>query len=250
MKKMHWLGVVATSLISASTLAGCSGDDAPPVNAGGSSSSTAGTGTSGTGTTAGTGTGGTGGGSSNVGVQLTGIPAYTILTAAEAPAGAAPPAAYNGAAICGTCHGMNAQGTDGLAPEIRHTPAAFFKGVVRAGRKDHTGAITGMAAFPATSISDADLDAVSAWVLALPKPTTGEALYHSMCGNCHGPKMATGGGSPIKIQGATVANVDKFVRMGGTGTDVNDRKTYMPAYDTTLLTDAELTLIKQFIGAI
>ena len=80
--------------------------------------------------------------------------------------------------------------------------------------------------------------------------TTGPGLYKSMCGNCHGPMTPTGGGSPIKIQGATKANVDKFVRMGGSGTDVNDRLKYMPKYDTTLLTEMELTLIKEFIGAI
>ncbi|RYZ03435.1 MAG: c-type cytochrome [Myxococcales bacterium] len=256
MKKMHWLGVIATSLITASTLAGCSGDDAPPVSAGGTGSgagpATAGTGTSGSGT-AGTGTGGTGAGgtgSSNVGVQLTGPAAYTLLTAAEAPAGAAAPAGYTAATTsCATCHGANGQGVDFLAPEIRHTPADFFKGVVRAGRKDHTGAPTGMTSFGMDKITDADLDAVSAWLIGLPKPTTGEGLYHSMCANCHGPKMPTGGGSPIKIQGASIANVDKFVRMGGSGTDVNDRLKYMPKYDTTLLTEEELGKIKMFIGA-
>ncbi len=253
MKKMHWLGVIATGLISMSALAGCSGDDPLPVGGMSGAPATGGTpatGGSGGGATGGSATAGTSaGGGSNVGMQLTGSAAYTILTAAEAPAGAAAPAAY-AAATCQTCHGANGQGTDLLAPEIRHTPSDFFKGVVRAGRKDHTGAPTGMIVYGADKITDADLDAVAVWLQGLPKPTTGEGLYRSMCGNCHGPKMGTGGGSPIKIQGATIANVDKFVRMGGPGTDVNDRKTYMPKYDTTLLTDAELTLIKQFIGAI
>ncbi|MDF3066737.1 MAG: cytochrome c4 [Polyangiaceae bacterium] len=186
-----------------------------------------------------------------MGVQLTAPASYVFLSAAEAPAGAAAPSGYSAMATsCVTCHGSNGQGVDPIFPEIRHTPPDFFKAVVRAGRKDHKGDPTGMLAFDATKISDADLEAVSAWLVGLPKPTTGEGLYRSMCGNCHGPKMATGGGSPIKIQGASIANVDKFVRMGGSGTDVNDRLKYMPKYDTTLLTDAELTLIKQFIGAI
>jgi mono/diheme cytochrome c family protein len=258
MKKMHWTGIVATSLISMSTLAGCSGDDAPPVNGTGGTGTagtgTAGTGTAGTGTagTAGTSTGGTGAGGtgSNMGVQLTGTNAFTLLTAAEAPAGTAAPDVYNGATtFCGLCHGMNGEGTNGLAPEIRHTPADYFKGVVRAGRKDHTGKDTGMTAYGADKITDADLDSVAAWLNGLPKPTTGEGLYRSMCGNCHGPMTPTGGGSPIKIQGASIANVDKFVRMGGSGTDVNDRLKYMPKYDATLLTNEELNLIKTFIGA-
>lgn len=260
MKKMHWSGMIATGLISMSAMAGCSGDDAPPVGAAGmasggsgtAGSGTAGSGTSGSGTGGSTGGGSTGGGStggsSNMGVQLTGLDAYTFLTAAEAPASATPaPSGYDSGG-CKTCHGDNGEGRTPLGPEIRHTPAPFLKGVVRAGRKDYKGDDTGMIAFTTMQISDADLDAVSQWLLAAPKPTTGDGLYHSMCGNCHGPMQPTGGGSPISIKGASIADVDKYVRMGN-GTDVNDRKMYMPAYDTTLLTDAELTLIKGFIGA-
>jgi mono/diheme cytochrome c family protein len=250
MKKMHWSGIIATGLISMSAMAGCSGDDAPAVNgtAGMSSggSGTAGSGTAGSGTagsgTAGSGTGGTG---SNVGVQLTGPAAFTILTDAEAPEGTAAPAGY---ATCLACHRPKGEGFDQLAPEIRHTPADFLKGVVRAGRLDHTGAMTGMGAYTTAQVSDADLDAIAAWTLSLPKPTTPEGLYHSMCGNCHGPKTPTGGGSPISIQGVSKDKLKMLVR-NGNGTNVNDRKEYMPKYDTTLLTDQELDLIGTFIGA-
>lgn len=244
MKTMQLLGVVAIGLISISAMAGCSGDD-PPAAPSGGTSSTGGSGAAGTGATGGGGS--PAAGSSNMGMQLIGTAAYTILTSAEAPAGAAAPP--TGTASCGTCHGANGQGVDNLAPEIRHTPTDYMKGVVRAGRKDHTGAATGMAAFTTTVISDAELDAFATWAAGLPKPTTPEGLYRSMCGNCHGPKMPTGGGSPIKIQGVASARVDMFVRNGGTGTDVNDRLKYMPKYDTTLLTEEELGKIKMFIGA-
>lgn len=247
MKKMHWLGVIATSLISASTLAGCSGDDAPPVNAGGTGNSTAGTGTSGTGT-AGTGTGGSGtAGGSNMGVQLQPPAYYVTLTGADAtaPAMTAPEGYTKGG--CNACHDANAVGNV-IGPEIRFTPKAYLTAVVRNGRNDPAGNPTAMQPIAMTTVSDAELDAVGTWLNGLPKPATGPGLYKAMCGNCHGPMTPTGGSAPITIQGATIANVDKFVRMGS-GTDVADRKKYMPAYDTTLLTDAELTLIKTFIGA-
>lgn len=250
MKKMHWLGVIATSLMSLTALAGCSGDDAPAAPGTGATSATGGGGaaaTAGT-TTGGTATAGTGGGSSNMGVQLDPPAYYVALTGADAMAGAAAPAAYmaNG---CNACHNPNGEGNI-VGPEIRFTPKEYFTAAVRTGRKDYKGTQTAMLPVAADKLTDADLDAISAWLNGLPKPTTGQGLYKAMCGNCHGPMMPTGGGSPIKIQGATVANVDKFVRMGGTGTDVNDRLKYMPKYDTTLLTDAELTMIKTFIGAI
>lgn len=243
MKTMHWLGVITTTLISLNVLTGCSGDDAPAAP--GSTAGAPSTGGSGGSGTAGTGTGGTG---DNVGMQLRGPAAYTILTTAEAPVGASAPPAFSGANICSTCHGANGQGVDQLAPELRSMPVDYFKQVVRNGRKDVDGKDTGMAAFTADKLPDADLEAMATWAAGLPKPTDGKGLYRSMCGNCHGPMNPTGGGSPIKIQGASLANVDKFVRMGN-GTDFNNRKEYMPKYDTTLLSETELTAIKTFIGA-
>jgi hypothetical protein len=58
--------------------------------------------------------------------------------------------------------------------------------------------------------------------------------------------MPTGGSAPIAIKGASKADVDKFVRMGN-GTDLSMRATYMPAFDTALLSEAELTLIKTYL---
>lgn len=251
MKKMHWLGVIATSLISASTLAGCSGDDPLPAGtAGTGGTGTAGTGTGGTGGTAGTGTAGSGGsagtggsGTSTPGVQLQSPAYHVMLSGADATPGAAAPAVYATTLACAGCHGDSGQGAGQLGPDVRFVPADYAKAVIRGGR---TGTL--MVPYAASTLSDADLDAVIAWMNGLPKPMTGEGLYKAMCGNCHGPTMPTGGSAPINIQGASIANVDKFVREGH-GTDIADRKEYMPKYDTTLLTDAELTLIKTFIGA-
>jgi mono/diheme cytochrome c family protein len=253
MKKMHWTGIVATSLISMSTLAGCSGDDAPPVNGTGGTGTagtgTAGSGTAGTGTagTAGTSTGGTGAGGtgSNMGVQLDSPNYYVVLTGTDAMAGSAAPAAF-GSAACSSCHNPNAEGNV-IGPEIRFTPKEYLTAVVRNGRKDPKGNLN-MPPVAVATLADADLDAISTWLNGLPKPTTGPGLYKAMCGTCHGPMTPTGGSAPINIQGVSKADLTKYVREGN-GTDFNDRKAYMPKYDTTLLTDQELDLIGTFIGA-
>jgi hypothetical protein len=73
-------------------------------------------------------------------------------------------------------------------------------------------------------------------------------LYKDFCGNCHGPTTPSGGSVPISIQNKTRAEVTMKVRMGE-GTDQSMRNLYMPAHSTGELTDAELGLIMDFIGA-
>jgi mono/diheme cytochrome c family protein len=237
MKKLHWLGVIATILISAPMMTGCSGDPPPPT-----------TGTAGTGNTAGA------GGTGTMGVQLTPPSSYVVLSAADAPANTMPaPAAWT-SATCSTCHGPNGEGTV-IAPEVRHTPPTYAKWVVRNGRS-FMGTATAMVAFPATSadpmkmpaISDADLDAVVNWLNTAPKPTTPQGLYKDFCGNCHGPNMATGGNVPINITGIAATEVMQKVRMGE-GTDPAMRNLYMPPHAATEITDAEIMQIDTFIMA-
>jgi len=241
MKKLHWLGAIATILISVPGMTGCSSPDTqpPPVTTGG-------TGTGGTGST-----GGSGGAT---GVQLTPPLSYVVLTGADAmPNAMAAPAAWT-SSTCSTCHGPNAEGTV-IAPEIRHTPATYAKWVVRNGQK-FMGMPTSMVAFPATSadptkmpaISDADLEAVVNWLATMPKPTTGPSLYKDFCGNCHGPMQPTGGNIPIAINMETIMEVNQKVRMGE-GSDPSMRNLYMPPHTEAELSTAELTLIEQFIGA-
>jgi mono/diheme cytochrome c family protein len=241
-KSSHWVGVFAMGICSASVVAGCSAED--PVTPAG----TAGTGTAGTGT-AGTGTGGTSAGGAAAGVQLQ-SPAYHVqLKGADITAGMPAPAAFKTAG-CNSCHGENGEGNL-VGPEIRFTPKDYAVAVVRGGRKTPSGALSAMAAFPATgtaSVSDADLDAINTWQNSFAKPATGEGLYKAMCGNCHGPATPTGGSAPISIQGKPKAEVAMYVR-NGNGTDVTMRATYMPKYDTTLLTDAELALIETYLGS-
>ena len=139
-------------------------------------------------------------------------------------------------------------GTASIAPEIRFTPKDYAVAVVRNGRKTPAGGDSAMTPYPATSVSDADLEAINTWQNSFPKPTTGQGLYKAMCGNCHGPSAPTGGSAPVSIQGKSKAQVAMFVR-NGFGTDVTKRAEYMPKYDTTLLTDAELALIETYLGS-
>jgi mono/diheme cytochrome c family protein len=243
MKKLHWVGTVATILVSASALSGCSGDD--PVS---SMMTTAGTGGSGTGGSGGSGTGGVGG-AKPAGTQLTPPTMYTLLTGADAMPNPtpAPPAWTALATSCTTCHGPNGEGVSGIGPEIRHTPATFAQAVIRGGRS-FMNAPTLMVGFPEANLSVADMMAVISWLNTAPKPTTGQGLYKDFCGNCHGPTTPSGGSVPISIQNELRNDVKMKVR-NGEGTDQTMRNLYMPAHSSMDLTDAELDLILDFIQA-
>jgi len=235
-KSTHWMGVFAMGICSVTALSGCSGDPTPaPMNAAGTTSTTGGT-------------GGTGGGAAGgaTGTQLQ-SPAYFVkLSGTDAAPGQAAPAAY--ASTCFVCHGANGEGVAGLGPEVRFTPKEYAAWVVRNGRKTPNGAVSGMAAFPASSVSDADLDAVNTWQNSFTKPTTGQGLYLAMCGNCHGPTTPTGGSAPVSIKGKSQVDVAMYVRNGGSGTDPSMRATYMPKYDTTLLSDTEVASIVAYLA--
>ena len=243
-KSTHCVGVFAMGISLVIALPGCSGDPAPttpdPMN-------TAGTSAGGTG---GGGMGGGTGGGAKMGTQIM-YPSYFVkLIGADAAAGQPAPAGYT-ANACGSCHGPNGEGVIMVGPEVRFTPKDYAAYVVRNGRKTPVSSgPTAMQAFPAPGLSDADLDAINTWQNSFTKPTTGAGLYLAMCGNCHGPVTPSGGSAPVGIQGKTKAIVEMYVRNGGSGTDPSMRVTYMPKYDTTLLTAAELDLIQMHLGSV
>jgi mono/diheme cytochrome c family protein len=168
------------------------------------------------------------------------------LSGTDAAPGQPAPAAYT-ANSCGLCHGANGEGATGLGPEIRFTPKDYALYAVRNGRKTPSGQASAMVAFPATSLADADLEAINTWQNSFAKPTTGQGLYLAMCGNCHGPTTPTGGSAPVSIKGKSQIEVAMYVR-NGNGTDASMRATYMPKYDATLLTDAELASIVTYLN--
>lgn len=225
MKSTQWLGVITTGLVSLMALSGC-GEATPDEPA------------------------------KKPGTLLEGTAAYTYLTAdAAAPGAAAAPAPYG--TICVSCHQANAQGFNPIAPEIRHTPAPYATWIVRAGRIDRKGMPTGMTPYPPTTldpakmpaVTDAELQGIIAWTNALPKPTTALGMYQDFCGNCHGPVDPVGGAVPVTIKGLPAATVNAAVRSGFAVSDPSKRDSYMPAFDATLLTDADLALIRTYIGS-
>jgi mono/diheme cytochrome c family protein len=198
--------------------------------------------------TGGSGGGGTGGGAAGgpAGTQIP-YPNYFVkLSGADAAPGAAPPTAY-GSNACSGCHGPNGEGVMGVGPEIRFTPKEYAVHAVRKGRKTPAGGDSAMFPFTTTALSDADLDSINTWQNSFPKPTTGQGLYLAMCGNCHGPMTPTGGSAPISIKGKSQVDVAKYVREGN-GTDPAMRATYMPKFDATLLSDAEITSIVMYLA--
>jgi mono/diheme cytochrome c family protein len=236
-KSTHCVGVLAMGISLVLALSGCSGDPTPTMP------NTAGTSAGGSG---GGGTGGSAAGSGPTGTQLQ-SPAYHVtLKGADAAAGQPAPAAY-GSALCSSCHGANAEGT-GVGPEIRFTPKEYAVYAVRKGRKTPSGQDSAMFPVATTTLSDADLDAINTWQNSFPKPTGGQGLYLAMCGNCHGPTTPTGGSAPVSIKGKSQMDVAKYVREGGKGTDPAMRATYMPRFDATLVSDAEITAIVGYLN--
>ncbi len=242
MKRLNWAGFATTGLLSVATLAGCSDDPVAPATGG--TNSTGGTSSSGGTSAGGTGTSGSGTGGMKPATMLPGTQGYTVLSGPNAmPATAAAPDAYKTTAACVACHGNNGEGIDNLAPEIRHTPSAYATAIVRNGRPS-----TSMSPFPVTSLSDADLTAIVTWLGGMPKPTTPDGLYKDFCGNCHGPAVATGGAVAVNVTGLSATSVTNAVRLGF-GTDPMLRTGYMPKFDATQLTDAELAQIQTFLGS-
>lgn len=215
-------GVLVKCLGLASLLVACSSEPADNSGSGGSSNTG--------------GSAGAGGGPDKLDPAK-----FIILSGPSAELSSTPaPEAYT--KNCIICHANAGQGVTLLAPEIRHSPLPYFNYVTRAGR-----AGSSMVAFAVSTVSDADLAAIHAWLAGLPKPSTGDQLYLDYCGNCHGPD-AMGSVIPLGVRGGIKAGTMQAVRMGH-GTDPGARKSYMPAAGPELLTDAELGLIADYLGA-
>jgi mono/diheme cytochrome c family protein len=217
--------LLAAGLLSATTLGGCSGDPPPGAAGGAGSSSTA-----------------------------MGLPApqwFVNLTATEAPAGPAPaPAAFT-SLVCSSCHKDVGQGNSILGPEIRHIDATYATWVVRTGRGNMAPYVrTEAEKTPMAGgvVTDAELTEIITWLNGQPKPTTPDGLYRDFCGNCHGPN-GTGGAVPTAIKGLSLGLFDAYVR-GGSGADPAMRNGFMPKFDDTKLTAAELQQITTFLGAV
>lgn len=148
---------------------------------------------------------------------------------------------------CLMCHGEQGVGTI-LGPEVQHPVRDYSTWVVRNGLPG-VGFTKPMEIIPPEMLTDADLTLIYEYLDKPPQPTTAEGLYKDYCGNCHG---ADGKGGPTTrdITGADVEPIEEVVRQGTHLGMFDERNEYMPAYSTTLVSDAELQLISDYVDTL
>jgi mono/diheme cytochrome c family protein len=162
---------------------------------------------------------------------------------------------------CATCHGDTGAGLPRLGPDIQHPTRDLFDFLVRNGEAHQVTAYAApMPAFADTLVSSGDLDSIFAWLRAMPQPTTGGALFADYCSYCHG---SDGRGGAVGVAYASAYHSAPFRRKGvefrdyvrkghvvddkGALVPVSERHAYMPAFGPELLSDAELTLIENWL---
>ena len=139
---------------------------------------------------------------------------------------------------CASCHGPEGQGTD-KGPIIQFTFPAYGKWVTRNGREG-IGYPGPMTAYPTTRVTDVQLDEIVDFLHAQTRPTSGQDLHDTFCGNCHGVDGANGpAASSLGGFGSSLSDV----RRGHGGTNYGSRRNYMPAWSTTELTNSEVIAI-------
>lgn len=166
---------------------------------------------------------------------------------------------------CNGCHGDDAQGT-ALGPELRHPMDSHFEEIVANGPGTHVlEAYVGQSTMPAYggTLSKSERDLIRDWLQSFPNPTTGAALFADYCAHCHGDDGLGGAkvsdGPPIVLSAyatpyhsAPFTHLDRageiaYVRAGHTGVAASDRRAYMPAFSTTVLSDNELNLLLDWV---
>lgn len=151
--------------------------------------------------------------------------------------------------LCAPCHGSDGEGTM-LGYGLQHPVRDYSTWVVRNGRPGTEFSGSVMAVYAPGAVSDADLEEIWDYLDAFPQPTTGQGLYLDYCRNCHG-EDASGGVTGVNLhEPEAMAELLDKVREGGDGPDFDVRNEYMPAFDTTWLTDAEVQLIADHIATL
>lgn len=152
------------------------------------------------------------------------------------------------AQICAPCHGAQGEGTM-LGYEVQHPVRDYSEWVVRHGRPGDEFEGSAMAAYAPSVVNDDTLEEVWDYLDSFPQPTTGEALYLDYCRNCHGID-ALGGVTGVNIrESEALAEMLEKVREGEDGS-FDARGSYMPAFDSTWLTDAEIMLIHDYVAGL
>ena len=105
-----------------------------------------------------------------------------------------------------------------------------------------------MPSYDELTITDEQLNAIWDYLDSPPKPTTGEAMYADYCASCHGED---GKGGVVGVSANHSEPGFTFhVQQGFTDAPFGDRAGYMPAYDSSWLSTAELATMKQYLDSI
>jgi mono/diheme cytochrome c family protein len=176
--------------------------------------------------------------------QTAKVQAY-LLTLAPALSTLSGPEVYD--RLCVGCHGDVGAGIDTKGMQLRYDDDAFSAYWVRAGRG--TNAFDSpMPAYPASMISNQQLDEMFTWIRSEPHPTDGEGLFNQYCANCHGAD-GRGGSSGESIRGSGAFT--GVVRQGKNRADGYDRRrSYMSAWTSAQISDAEIQLISAYAAGL
>lgn len=148
---------------------------------------------------------------------------------------------------CASCHGLDGGGTFN-GPDVRNpVDRGYMTYVVRTGRREIEAFVGEMPPYSERAIDQPTLEAMWDWLAEAAKPATGEGLFLRFCANCHDPD-GSGGRAGHRVTGVPAGEVVAIVRLGHGGDDYGAAQSFMPAYDTDLLTAAELDLIIAHLG--
>ncbi len=151
------------------------------------------------------------------------------------------------AGLCVECHGESGEGVEGLGPEIQHPVRDFGDYLVRNG-SERPQYQDPMPAIGAEAVSDEVLAEIWDFLDSQPRPTDGAGLYADFCRNCHGDD-----GNAVPNHGITGmrANADEYIRNvrgGHHAGEFGNRNGYMPAWTADALSDAEITMIAEYVA--
>jgi mono/diheme cytochrome c family protein len=150
--------------------------------------------------------------------------------------------------VCGDCHGASGEGTED-GPELQHPFDDFATWVIRTGRTGHPDYEDDMAEYGPGSLPEPILAGILEFLASFPQPTTGEGLYADYCATCHGAD-ATGGVTGVDISAEPLGELIEHAREGSHPGEFPNREEFMPAFDESVLSDAEIGLISDYLSSL
>lgn len=148
--------------------------------------------------------------------------------------------------FCQSCHGVEGVGST-LGPIVRFPAVDFALYVTRNGRNDQ-GYPGPMMAYTADMLPAEDVCSVLAYLRSFDEPATGQEMYNTFCGSCHGVD-GQGGRTGKEIAGQT-GSVTEATREGKGRTSYGSRTAYMPHWASDELSTAELNLLMDYINGL